>query len=534
MSRHTPGGTRAKGTSAQHKKKRESVTAPIRGNRSSQRQAPTRPLRARTAARLGGVLAGIPSAAWVCALVGCLSAVSWSLISPPFEIPDEPSHYAYVQHLAETGHPPTGNGAIFSSAEGYALLDLHSSVVRENPQNGTISTLGEQQKLEQDMATHTSTASENASVATTEPPLYYALEAIPYLATGGNVLDRLTSMRLLSALLAGVTSLFAFLFVRETLPGVSWAWIVGGLSVALYPLLGEMSGAVNPDALLYAVATALFFCLARAFRLGLTPARASAIGAVVAIGLLSKLNFVGMIPGAAVGLLVLTLRARRRSPASAVRSLALGLGVAASPVIAYVALGSVLHHGGGTNPIAVGSEFLRRQGSLFTKISYIWELFLPQLPGMPSLFHGVSTTRQLWFDGLVGRYGWLDTFFPGWIYTVALIPAALIATLCARELARHRTMLRARTGELATYAAIGVGIAVQVGASDYLYYPNEIGVFTEPRYLLPLIALFGAALALAARGAGRRWGTAVGTMLILLLLGHDIFSQLLVIGRYYG
>jgi hypothetical protein len=40
------------------------------------------------------------------------------------------------------------------------------------------------------------------------------------------------------------------------------------LSVAFAPLLGFMSGAVNPDALLFAVSAGLFWSLARAFRLG--------------------------------------------------------------------------------------------------------------------------------------------------------------------------------------------------------------------------------------------------------------------------
>ncbi len=46
--------------------------------------------------------------------------------------------------------------------------------------------------------------------------------------------------------------------------------------------------------------------------------------------------------------------------------------------------------------------------------------------------------------------------------------------------------------------------------------------------------LLAAALALAARGAGRRWGPAVGAVIVVLFLAHDIFSQLLVLGRYYG
>ena len=47
-------------------------------------------------------------------------------------------------------------------------------------------------------------------------------------------------------------------------------------------------------------------------------------------------------------------------------------------------------------------------------------------------------------------------------------------------------------------------------------------------------AALGAALALAARGAGRRWGPAVGALIVVLFLAHDIFSQLLVASRFYG
>ncbi len=67
-------------------------------------------------------------------------------------------------------------------------------------------------------------------------------------------------MRLLSALMAGLTAFFAYLFVREALPGAPWAWAVGGLGVALAPLLGFMSGVVNPDAMLVAVSAATFYC----------------------------------------------------------------------------------------------------------------------------------------------------------------------------------------------------------------------------------------------------------------------------------
>ncbi len=504
-------------------------SGPIAGRAPGRRRATPAP----SSRRLAEAFANIPRTAWICVAVACLNAVCWSLISPPFQITDEPSHFAYVQHLATTGTLPASNEEKFSASETETLIGLKYQQVRGLPQDHTIATAAEQAPLERALSTPASSASQDAGVATEQPPLYYALETIPY-NLGGTVLTRLALMRLLSALMAGVTALFAFLFLREALPGVRWAWTVGGLGVALFPLLGFMSGAVNPDAMLYAVSAALFFVLARTFRLGLTPGRAAAIGAVIAVGVLTKVNFIGLLPGAALALGILTHRAARVPRSDAYRSLALAAGVAVSPVVVYLALNALTGHLSVLNVGPTGVQFIRAKGSVFAKLSYLWELYLPALPGMPVYFHGVSTTRHLWFDGLVGRYGWLDTFFPAWVYNLALIPAALIAGLCMRELVRNRGVLAARVAELAVYCVMTAGVMALVGASDYLAYPKDIGAYIEPRYLMPMLVLFGAVLALAARGAGRRWGPAVGALLVLVILGHDIFSQLLVISRYYA
>jgi len=146
-------------------------------------------------------------------------------------------------------------------------------------------------------------------------------------------------MRLLSALMAAVTALFAYMFVREALPGSRWAWTVGGLAVALLPLLGFISGGMNPDAMLFAVCATLYYCLARAFRRSLTTRLAIGIALLTAIGFLTKLNFVGFAPGVILGLILLCARAaRRRAPDSkSVRSTAthLATAIAVSPVLPY-------------------------------------------------------------------------------------------------------------------------------------------------------------------------------------------------------
>ncbi len=472
---------------------------------------------------------------WVCAAVACLSAASWSIITPPFEVTDEPSHFAYTQILAETGSLPKSHSAVFSVEQLTAMRDLDQRGVHFNPAVGTISTAAQQQRLQHDLQQPLSRVGQGAAVAGSQPPLYYALEAIPYkLAASGTLLDQLELMRLLSALMAGLTAIFTYLFLREALPRTPWAWTVGALCTALAPLLGFISGAINPDALLATVSAALFYTLARAFRHGLTPTTAAAIGATTAIGFLTKLNFIGLTPGILIALLLLTHRAAKTSKRNAYRSLALATTIALAPVGIYAIANLLSNHPGlglASNGIA---DTNKHTGTTLDEINYIWQTYLPRLPGTKVYFPGVSTTRQLWFDRLVGLYGWLDTHFPDWVYNAALVPTALLAGLCLRELVRVRTALRPRLAELVSYAALAVGLLVLIAASSYLEFPGTVGGYAEPRYMLPLAALFAAVLALAARGAGRRFGPAVGTLIVVLFLGYDIFSQLQVVARFYG
>jgi len=487
----------------------------------------------------GGALLRIPRAAWACVLIASLNAACWSLITPPFQAPDEPSHFAYVQRLAETGRLPASNEYRFSQEEEVALSDLHQEEVRWHPEAHTISSPPAQERLQRDLALPLSRIGPGgAGTAAPEPPAYYALETLPYyLGSGGTLLERLELMRLLSALLAGLTALCAFLFVRESLPGAPWAWAVGGLGVALFPLLGASSGVVSPDAMLVAISSAIFYCLARAFRRGLTRKPAVAIGVLTATGSLAKLNFIGLAPGVLLGLVVLAFRGigdpRAPGHRRAFDSMAIAIAIAMSPICGYL-LDDLVEHNLALGLVSSAVHLTSGQRSFLGEVSYIWQLYLPRLPGMTNQFPGLSTLRQLWFDRAVGLYGWLDTGFPVWVYNFALIPAGVILALGIRTLVTCRGVLRARASELLVYAAISVGVLVLIGASSRLAQEFEGTSFAQPRYLLPMLPLLAAVLVIGARGAGRRWGPAVGVSIVTLFLAHDLFSQLQVIARYYG
>lgn len=497
------------------------------------RERPARRLLARgpsgSPGGLRAALRRVPAAAWMCALIALLNAFAWSIITPPFQGKDEIDHFAYVEQLAETGTlPHEAEGRAYSPQEALVLRGVHYYGIRFTPSTHTISSAAEQRALMEDV--HAGAPLEgagSAGVATPEPPLYYALQVIPYALGRGEMLTQLQLMRLFGALLGALTALLTFLFLREILPAVPWAATAGALCVSLQPLSGFISGSVNPETLLVTITAALFLCLARAFRRGFTPRLAVALGLLIAAGFMTKLNFVGPAFGVFVGLLALTVREARSRGWSALAPLTIAAAIGLAPVVAVYALRSE-----GVGSQLTGAIFTK---SLFKELSYAWELYLPRLPGMTHYFSGVATYKDIWFDRSVGLYGWMDTTFPGWVDDVALVPAGALALLCGRELVAHRAALRARLAELGAYGAIAVGVLTLIGFASY--QTDALGhelAFGEPRYLLPMLPLLGAVVALAVRGAGRRWAPVVAAAVIVLFLGHDLFSQLQVVARYYG
>ena len=70
------------------------------------------------------------------------------------------------------------------------LLGLHYGQVTHSPQSPSISSVAEQRTLMQDVhAGESLQGSGEAGIATSEPPLYYALQTVPYLLGRGNILD---------------------------------------------------------------------------------------------------------------------------------------------------------------------------------------------------------------------------------------------------------------------------------------------------------------------------------------------------------
>ena len=52
-----------------------------------------------------GAVRRIPRAGRICFAIAFVNAAVWGVVVPPFQVPDEISHFGYAQYFAETGKP---------------------------------------------------------------------------------------------------------------------------------------------------------------------------------------------------------------------------------------------------------------------------------------------------------------------------------------------------------------------------------------------------------------------------------------------
>ena len=484
--------------------------------------------RSKSRGRLRRALRQVPVAAWVCAAIAGVNAVCWAATTPTYWVPDEIAGIGYVQYIAENGDVPrTGIGDYSDEMYSVPFTVQGRPTWLEGQSDEIFKTLG------QDL---NRTRPGEAAYLVNYPPLYYALGAIPYrIAYQASFLDRVFAVRLVSALFAALTVFFIFMFLRELMPRTPWAWTVGALAVAFQPMFGFMSGGVSNDTLLYAASAALFFLVARALRRGLTLRLGIAIGVTIAVGLLTKQTLLGLLPGAALGLGLVLWRSRGQARAAARKGALAAASIGLLPWFAWLAIGNLVLNRAASDTGGITSSAANQAASISGHLSYLWQAFLPRLPFMEDFFGSYYLPFEVYFKGFLGRFGWAEYSFPLTFQRVALAFFAVLACFAATELWRRRRAIRDRWVEPLTFAAMFAGLLLLIELAAYRYHVSFLGqYFEQGRYLLPLLALYGAFIALAARGAGEKWGPAVGAFLVTLAMGHSLFAQLMTISRFYG
>ncbi len=463
----------------------------------------------------------------VLAAVAVLGA-AWTFAVPALQGADESAHFAYVQKIVEAHEIPWPSefelqaeyGASVSTEQRVAWLYAGLEPLRGNLAARPLWTGADERVwAARDAGLGEKERRDGAGTPSGKnPPLYYLAAAVPYTLAGGSFFDRLFAVRLANIGLLLVTVWLTWLLAGELFGPRRALQTLAAAIVGLHPVLLDVTTRVTPDALLNTLGALALYLMAVIVRRG--PSRSRLAGLVVtllAAGFTQGRGAAFVVPAVlAVGLAVWRRSASdaqpRRLPwpgvAALIAALLVGFGL-------YADRWSVSGLGGFA--------------------SYLWQFYLPALPGMSPPTGTNWGAEQVYLDRFWATFVQFEVTLPGDLQSALRVALwaglALLGVAAWRH--RHRLGDHKDTAIVLVCAVIFEVLALHAAAFRSLLTNHADPVITG-RYLLPLVSLLGVGVAAALTALPGRSRTLAGGA----LLGGAFLLQLsafgLVVARFYA
>ena len=489
----------------------------------------------RAVERLRGVPAPLAALLVAVTFVG----VSWALINPAWQAPDEDVHFSYVQTLAELHRLPGTGGNSLSSAQVNSMQATNTDpvVFFSYARPEWSETAWDRYRFRSPIITTKDGGGQNT--ASGYPPAFYLAGLIGYkLAGSDDVLSRLYATRFVSIFWLLVTTIGAWLFAGELFGRRRELQLVTAACVGLWPMLDFISSSVNPDALMYATWSLALWLGVRILRRGLTFGQGLAFGAVVGVALVTKAPSLALLPAAAfVGLWSLgTLIRAGRYRAALILTGAAVLAFAI-PVEAWRLTVAAQDRPAYGQAVGVTGRL-----DVAGFLSYLWQFYLPRLPSqtrftLDSQYVSTYPAFNAWVATGWAAFGWVTVYFPLGVYKLFFTITSVIAAAATGKGAVLLWRNRRSRPALAAALPVAIFLAMAAGAlvlGLHIAEYNVRGPTNQGRYLFPLASLGGAAVAAAVTLVpGRARAAAIG-----LVLGGLVVYQLACLGlmasHYYA
>ena len=459
-----------------------------------------------------------------------VSALAWTFAVPPLQGADESAHFSYVQKIADAHDVPWRHSeyglleAAFPPAVSTELRTAWTWAGLE-PLRGNLAARPLWTREDERIW-----AAENARLRPADrrdgigsnvflnPPLYYLTATVPYEIAGGTFFDRLYAMRLWSVVLLLATVVFTWLLAGVLFAGRREAQVVAAVAVGLQPVLLDVTTRVTPDALLVPLCAAALYCMALlALRGWSWKVVAWLVVAVIAACFTQGRALAFVLPSLfAIGL----AGWRRVHPGRLSRPVA-ALAWAGGAIAVIVGIG------------LYGARF--SVGDVPGFWSYVWQFYLPKLPGMTTPIGPSWDVDNVYLTRLFGTFVQFEVGFPrdllNWIRLAIWAGLALLVVAAWR----HRRGLAERRDVIVVLGVAVVLSLLSVHAAAFRsLLVNPADPVITGRYVLMLVPLYGVAVAGAMRALpGRVRAATTGALLAaLVLLQLSAFG--LIVERFYA
>ncbi|MET0603436.1 MAG: glycosyltransferase family 39 protein [Baekduia sp.] len=489
--------------------------------------------------RLRTTLRRVPAPLALLLAVAAVLSLSWSLVTAPMQGPDESDHIGFVEHLAETGKIPsaaTGKGAYAIDQQlalGTGLLSMYQNRLGRPPW-----TSGAEQAFrdaEDRLPADARETGDGPNSVGKNPPLYYLYEAAGWkLAFGAGFFGKIFVLRALSGLMLLVMVAFTWLIAGEVFRRRRLPQTVATATVALLPMAGFMSGIVNTDIMLAAIWTAFLWLALRTARQGLTWQRAAGLAAVTVLSVLTHGRGLALVPALLIALVVSWL-AHRKS----LRATLQAAGASGVVLVAGLGLYKVIVSAGGGGALFGGEANIGSRSAFSVRqlVSSIWQFYLPRLDSMvprigPPGFGYRQLFVQQYFGGVFSSF---EVYFPYVVYDAVQVSVfVLLLALYTIGAVRFRTVWP-HWPKIAILGGTAISLIFFLHVASYRALANGgASPLIVGRYLLPMTAIVGVAIAAVVAGLPRRAGIVVATVVLVGMVALSLGALALNVERFYA
>jgi hypothetical protein len=479
----------------------------------------------------------VPIALTLLLAVGALQSLAWSIAVPPFQGPDESTHFAYIQYLAENGRMPstTRGGASTEESEALRWLNLRPLTGNLGARPAwTAADLQAFREIERHEAKGSRGNGAGENPLGKNPPLYYAAMAIPYrVFLWLPLLKRLFVMRLFNALCFLATIALTWMIAGEVFGRVRWKQTLATGVVALQAQLSFMSAVINADNLLIAVTTAFLLAALRLVKYGPSTRRVLSASAIAAAAVLTHGRGLVTLPVLAVALGISWIVFRPSARDTLARG-AMAAGTVGAAFLAYLLLGRA---SGGR--ALYGGQVGELQGTSFNLrqlLSSIYQFYFRKLGALQPRIGPEYGYRQVFIETFYGTFGSLEVRFKPRAYDLLQVLSAggLLAFYTAL-VARWRHVMR-------RWPMVAVMLTLLVTNVAFLHYASYRALLgnggSDPlivgRYLLPMVSLFGLAITFTAGSLPRRLGPLAGAVILAIGILFALTGLGITMARFYA
>ncbi len=336
-----------------------------------------------------------PAATKLLGVVILLTALRGGLyiaFTPPWQAPDEPTHFEYARVLASGGNP----------VHPQPDLDLQGRVIRSMDRHDYWRYVGvEKPDPLPETFRETPFLSDAPSQLDKNPPLYYLIASL-FLRfdRGSSLLGGMYQLRILSLFFTLLTVAVVFAAAREFAPGEGVFQISAAVAAAFLPQFMVIGTSVSPDPLINLLGAALLFAVIRSLRLGWKRSAVLPVLFIFALGGLASYKVFMVLPALALWLAVLYSRSRARFSVRRFLSILAG-GLAAAVLLMAVAP-------------RVLPVYSKRLGDLAAVLPNVISGRSSAPPGYWAWFRW-ELFKSTWF-----KFGWLKFEFPVLVYHLLL------------------------------------------------------------------------------------------------------------------